>query len=196
MQVRPAPSVLASAPSERRFEILHWLKDRILEGLRFTMARSRSYLRVAQEQDGSHQEIPLLADALAAVVEVSDLAETVDFRVIVLGGEKELQPQLREEIYNIGREAIVNALRHSGASKIEMELEYSPSQFRVVVRDDGCGISAEKVDRCRNGQRGLIRMSESAERMGGRLRLFSGVALGTEIELCVPWSSCARFVLD
>ena len=42
-----------------------------------------------------------------------------------------LQAAIHDEVYSIGREALVNAFRHSGASNIEVELEYTASRMRV-----------------------------------------------------------------
>jgi signal transduction histidine kinase len=51
----------------------------------------------------------------------------IDFRVIVLGSARKLHPLIRDEVYHIGRELLVNAFRHSRACCIEVELEYAPS---------------------------------------------------------------------
>jgi len=42
----------------------------------------------------------------------------------VNGTPRPLHPLLRDEVYRIGREAIVNAFRHSGASQIEVDVDY------------------------------------------------------------------------
>ena len=42
---------------------------------------------------------------------------------------------LRDEVYRIGREALVNAFRHSGAKNIEVAVEYAFSRLRVLVRE-------------------------------------------------------------
>ena len=108
------------------------------------------------------------------------------FRVIVEGRAQALHPVLRDEIFRIGREAIVNAFRHSQAKSIEVELEYTTDELRILVRDDGRGIDAETLESGREGHWGLIVMRERAERIGAQLRLWSKVSAGTEIELSVP----------
>ena len=47
---------------------------------------------------------------------------------------------MRDEVYRIGREAIVNAFLHSHGTKIEVEIEYASRSFTMSIRDDGCGI--------------------------------------------------------
>jgi signal transduction histidine kinase/ligand-binding sensor domain-containing protein len=112
--------------------------------------------------------------------------EPLDFRVISEGVCMPLNPGVRDEVYRIGREALLNAFRHSGAETIETELIYSNRFFRLLVRDDGCGIAPETLNDGREGHWGIVGMRERAERIGARLRLWSTPGRGTEIELSVP----------
>ena len=109
-----------------------------------------------------------------------------DYRVIVEGTQRPLRPIIRDEVYRIGREALVNAFRHSQAGKIEVELEYSPKHLRVLVRDDGAGIDPNVLQSGRDGHWGLAGMRERAESIGARLRVFSRARAGTEVELSIP----------
>jgi signal transduction histidine kinase len=127
-----------------------------------------------------------LGEALAGVSNDLNFPAATGFRVVVHGREKELRAELSDEVYRIVREAIVNACRHSRAGDIEAEVEYRHTELRIAVRDNGCGIDPQDLRWGRNGHSGLQGMRERAERIGARLRLLSGVALGTEVELCVP----------
>jgi signal transduction histidine kinase len=97
-----------------------------------------------------------------------------------------LHPVIRDQVYRIGREAVVNAFRHSRATGIEVELEYANHQLRVLVRDNGCGIDPQVLRSGRDGHWGLSGMRERAEGVGARLRVWSRPAGGTEVELSVP----------
>ena len=108
--------------------------------------------------------------------------EEVGFRVVLEGRSRPLHPLIRDEVYGLGREAIVNAFRHAQARNIEVVVEYKASALRVVIRDDGNG-------RDRSGGEGHgehLSMRERAERIGARLKARSRAARGTEIELSVP----------
>lgn len=109
-----------------------------------------------------------------------------DYRVIVEGTPTQLHPIIRDEAYRIGREALGNAFRHSKASKIEVELEYSTKQLRILVRDDGIGIDPDVLQSGKEGHWGLIGMRERAESIGARLKVWSRANAGTEVELLIP----------
>jgi signal transduction histidine kinase len=105
---------------------------------------------------------------------------------VIHGKCRALRPAIRDEAYRIGREALLNAFRHSKAGRVEVDLEYAPKQFRIAVRDNGKGITPESFRAERSGHKGLSEMRDLAERMGAKLKLLSRAAAGTEIELSIP----------
>jgi len=127
-----------------------------------------------------------LEQAFSLIQEELGLQEPVDFRVIVEGHTRPLRPIIRDEVYRIGREALVNAFRHSRAKSVEIEVEYMSNSLRILVRDDGCGIDSQVLRSGRDGHWGLSGMRERADRIGARLKVRSRLATGTEVELSVP----------
>jgi len=140
--------------------------------------------RAVQGLRSSQDLYPSLGHALAGVPSDLGLPSPAGFRVVVEGRKRQLKAALCDEIYRIGREAIVNAYLHSHANRIEAEVEYRSSGLRIAVRDNGCGIDPQLLRR--SGHWGLQGMRERAERIGAQLRILSKVARGTEVELCVP----------
>jgi len=134
----------------------------------------------------SDAETQRLEQAFSQVPQELNLKKLVNFQVIVEGRRQSLHPAIRNEVYLIGREALLNSFRHSGASRIEIELEYSPAQLRMFVRDNGCGIDEQFLQSGREGHWGLSTMRERAERIGAKLRALSRTGAGTEVELRVP----------
>ena len=106
--------------------------------------------------------------------------------VTVEGHPRPVHPVIRDEVYRIGREALINAFRHSQARRIGVEVEYKARQLRVVVRGDGRGLDPQVLRSGGEEHRGLSRMQKGAERIGARLKFQSRAALGTEITLSVP----------
>ena len=134
----------------------------------------------------SSPDSPDLEQAFSRIRQEFAVGENVALRVIVEGQPRRLRPVLRDEVYRIGREALINAFRHSGGKNVEIELRYSAAQFRISVRDDGCGIDPQMLRSGREGHWGLTGMRERADQIGARLHLWSSVAAGTEVELSVP----------
>ena len=109
----------------------------------------------------------------------------VQFRILVSGHPKTLNPAIQEQIYLIGREALANAFRHSRAKRIEAEVEYCTSKLRVIIRDDGCGIDLEAGGLPRGSHWGLQGMHERAREIGAEVKIWSKRGLGTEVEISI-----------
>lgn len=127
-----------------------------------------------------------LEEALKLAGEDLNATYPADFTVTMKGENRPLHPLIRDEVYRIGREALVNAFRHSKASEIEFEIEYALRYLRISVRDNGCGIDPEFLEAGREGHLGLSGMNESAEKIGAELKIWSRAESGTEVELMVP----------
>ena len=89
-------------------------------------------------------------------------------------------------MYLIGREALVNALHHSNASSIEVEVSYLRTHLHVLVRDNGCGIEEQIVRSGRASHLGLLGMTDRAKSIGAEVRIYSRPGAGTEVEVFLP----------
>lgn len=176
MQLHVAVDQLpANSPVKLRLSRVLELMGRAIEEARYAVQGLRS----------PTTEFHDLAEAFARIPREAGAEEQTNFRVLVLGSAQQLHPVIRDEIYRIGREALVNAFRHSRASRIEVELEYGARHFRLIVRDNGRGIDPHVLHAGRDGHWGLHGMRERAEKFGARLRVWSRTSAGTEIELSV-----------
>jgi signal transduction histidine kinase len=130
-----------------------------------------------------------LPNALTALGEELAAMHGTTFRSITEGTLRALAPDVKEEAYRIGREALLNAFRHALADSVETQFIYAGSELRVRIRDDGVGIDAAVVESgTRPGHWGLTGMRERAEKIGATLDLWSRAGAGTEIELTIPAS--------
>ncbi len=127
-----------------------------------------------------------LEQAFSRIQQELAIAQQASFRVIVEGVARPLRPAIGDDVYLVGREALANAFHHSGASEIEVELEYAADQLRLLVRDNGCGIASDVPQSARAGHWGLSGMRERTARIGAKLKVLSRAEAGTEIELSVP----------
>ena len=106
-------------------------------------------------------------------------------RVDPTAGES-LEPLIAENIYRIAQESISNAVRHSGARRVELTLEQLTSGaaigVRLIVEDDGGGIRASEI--LVEGL-GLKIMRARAELIGAVLMISGRAPQGTRVEcLC------------
>lgn len=83
--------------------------------------------------------------------------------------------------YEIALEAINNAVRHAGASRIDVELERCDDALEVRVTDDGCGVDVVVTPGV-----GLSSMRRRAERAGGRLTIETRHGAGTRVGALLP----------
>ena len=98
--------------------------SRVLELMRHVMEDGRNAVRGLRSSNSGSEN---LGRAFSRIPQDLGIEVQIDFRVIVLGSARKLRPLIRDEVYHIGRELLVNAFRHSRASCIEVELEYVPS---------------------------------------------------------------------
>jgi signal transduction histidine kinase len=120
----------------------------------------------------------------------------VEFRILVEGQPKALNPAVQEQIYLIVREAVHNALQHSRATAVEAEVEYSARRLRVIMRDNGCGMDPQVVRAGRDLHWGLQGMRERAASVGAQLRIWSRRGAGTEVEISIPIQNAAHAFLQ
>jgi signal transduction histidine kinase len=92
-----------------------------------------------------------------------------------------LSPRRAETLVRIACEAITNAARHSGASRVTLHLERDGSLVRMRVADRGCGFDTTVP---RDGF-GLIAMRERVHSVGGELSITSVPGRGTEVDVAV-----------
>ena len=126
-----------------------------------------------------------LAEGLRRALEESAERSNIEPVFSVKGAYRDMHPILRDEIFRIGNEAILNAARHSHGTRIDVELEYGPD-LRLVVRDDGVGMEEHLAIVGRISHFGLQGMRERASRIRGVLEVRSSPGSGTEVTLEVP----------
>jgi signal transduction histidine kinase len=102
-------------------------------------------------------------------------------------GEGEpLSEIVEENLLRIGQEAITNVVKHSGATVAKIELQFSPQQVAMQIKDNGKGFVPENCAGPNEGHFGLLGMTERAERLGGYVLITSTPGMGTCIRVEIP----------
>jgi signal transduction histidine kinase len=163
--------------------------SRAIDAMRNAINKGRRVVcGLRSRQSPSTDVAELFAQIRDELMQFRQPGERPSLRILREGWGKPLRAAIQDEVYRIGREALINALRHAHAKNIEMEVRYDSNSLFLVVRDDGCGIDPELVPAGRDKRWGLSGMRERAESMGARLRIWSAPGRGTELELKVPGS--------
>lgn len=99
-------------------------------------------------------------------------------------GPSQRYPQAVETAaFRIAQEAIANALRHSGASALDVQLHMAPDALRLQVHDDGHGFDLDEAAAAamRAHHFGLAGMEERALAAGGRLSVQTAPGAGCTV---------------
>jgi signal transduction histidine kinase len=87
-------------------------------------------------------------------------------------------------VYQVAREAILNALKHAQASKIWVRLFQETDQLVLEVEDDGIGFQPERVDPFAHF--GLALIEERTRKLDGNVSITSLPNRGTAVRACFP----------
>jgi signal transduction histidine kinase len=198
--------VARSGILEERRRMARELHDGLAQELSFLVTKSRELVEGVMEPnqrelrrlagaaeralDESRRAITALSAPLDESLE-SAMAQTVDQIANRVGARAEtvvdpginVSPAMREALLRIVREAVTNATRHGGASRVRVEFA-NGDVLRLTVRDNGTGFDPTAAARDSDGF-GLTTMAERVHAIGGELRVSSRPAEGTEIEVTI-----------
>jgi PAS domain S-box-containing protein len=89
-------------------------------------------------------------------------------------------------IFRIFQEALTNVLRHSQATRVNIQMKEENGEFELTIGDNGRGITDDE----KSGDRtlGLLGMRERAHLIGGRIEITGSVGKGTVVIVRIPIS--------
>jgi signal transduction histidine kinase len=96
----------------------------------------------------------------------------------------EISLKIKENLYRIFQEALNNAVKHSGATRIEVLLSRDKSYLVLEIQDNGKGFHQPGIEEERGI--GLYTIRERVELLGGIIRINSSDRIGTDIFIEVP----------
>jgi signal transduction histidine kinase len=172
---------------------LSWLESRLGGDAQYRERMARLAALIDQGIDLKRRVIeelhPSLLDhlGLAAAVQwyVDEVcgAAKLESRVTVSKLER-LSPDLEIALYRIVQESVINAVRHSRATRIELVVERTPQGVKLSVLDNGVGIA--DLERARKSSHGLVGMTHRMRAINGTLDISSRKGEGTKVEAFLP----------
>jgi signal transduction histidine kinase len=89
------------------------------------------------------------------------------------------------------REAVRNAVRHSGSETIIVALRCSKEDLTLLIRDYGCGMHQDRLS-VEERHYGIVGMQERMRRLGGGLQIDGMPGAGTTVRLQLRWGSVRK----
>jgi signal transduction histidine kinase/ligand-binding sensor domain-containing protein len=182
-QVQAASNLMLRRPDEAKRSL-----DDAINETKKALAESREAiqeLRSGPIAKGNLAE--LLMSTSRELADANGSEDQPVFDLIEEGERRTLSPVVSNDISRIALELMRNAYQHARAHRIEAEIRYGDSMFRLRIRDDGKGIEPNvRKEGGRVGHWGLRGIRERADRIGARLEVWSELGNGTEVQLLVP----------
>ncbi len=100
--------------------------------------------------------------------------------------ENRLPSRTKHQLLRIAQEAIHNAVRHASPTLIDVTLRWHAPNVVLQVKDNGRGISADRLEKCEGF--GLQNIRKRAREIGARFEIRTAVGQGTSITVTVPIS--------
>jgi signal transduction histidine kinase len=165
--------------------------------------RDEARAQLARLRELTHEALEelryLILELRPPELERDGLAITLRKHVEVLrrvqGGAPELELELEvepppepdrdRELLRIAQEALHNAIRHAGATRVALRLATDDGRLVLEVRDNGNGFDPESPA-LRAQRLGLTSMEQRARRLSGRLEITSEPGTGTVVRVEAP----------
>jgi len=165
-------------PSEERARLQDIIQD------------AASCLRETRRSVAGLRAARAAASGLAASIEQAarQITETKNVRLkFKLEPEPpNLPAEFEYNLLRIATEAVVNAVKHSGARTIEVRLKRDPGGILLAVADDGAGCEPSEHAHRKPGHYGLIGMRERAAQIGAEFSFDSEPGRGTIVTVLAP----------
>jgi signal transduction histidine kinase len=212
---RERGSIRAQARQAERTRVARELHDTTLQGIHAVLLKLETWTadeRIASHlrQDITHvlaqvrrletdararilklrqREAPIgeLIEKLQSIAQLAQNESPASYFVETRGMPRALRPEAYYTLLDVAREAVQNACRHSGATRVEVQLAFYPTEVLLCVVDDGHGlVSVPGELLLASGHFGLLGMQERAADLGALLAIESEAGCGCRVQLRVP----------
>lgn len=164
------------------------LAGRTLDDLQAQISHSSAELRrlIYDLRPMNLQELGLVGSVQVWLREATR-GSVIDGRTEVTGVIHHLSTAQEACLYRVAKEAVSNAVRHSGGSSVVVRFAFEDHAVRLSIHDDGNGFDGtDTVPRLTGTGAGLRNMKERMAAMGGTLHLESVPGHGTIVRASLP----------
>jgi signal transduction histidine kinase len=126
-----------------------------------------------------------LGGALSSIARQMTVGTRAEAQVHVDGVPRRLDAAEEHHLLRIGLEALTNAVKHGGATRIDIELRFAPDLTNLIVTDNGQGLETGR-GAAPGAHFGLQGVRERVDKLGGVLEIDSQPGAGTRLAVMVP----------
>ena len=183
LQLEAVAATLQTSPARAQQSL-----DVARQMLRYSLEETRRSVMDLRSQALESRD---LVGALSDLARQMTIGTRASALVRVEGTPTRLDASHEHHLLRIGLEALTNALKHSGAGRIEIVLRFLPDQTTLSVRDNGCGLE-QAAENLSSHHFGLQGIRERVDKIGGILSIDSTPGGGTCLTVMVPARQPAR----
>jgi signal transduction histidine kinase len=197
--------VAGMAVLEERRRLARELHDGLAQELAFTATQARALAEVSEHPtraklitaaaeralDESRRAIAALTRPLDEPFELSvaqcaeEVCDRFDAQLVLdVQPGVHADPETKEALLRVLREAVSNAARHSGADEVRVRVRRTDG-LELRVEDDGRGFDVDDIGHL-SGRFGMVSMRERVQALGGTFTVVSRLRGGTAIEVTLP----------
>jgi signal transduction histidine kinase len=130
------------------------------------------------------RDVSGLVESIESLVEQNQ-AVGVEVRYKVHGEPRRLLPEHELALYHAVEEGLTNVRKHAEASRVLLDLEFLPSNVRMLLQDNGRG-AEDPSDETESVGSGLLDLQEQVSRLGGQMLIHTAVGEGFNLVIELP----------
>jgi signal transduction histidine kinase len=157
------------APGSDRTRQLRMLRERLTQ----VVGEVRRSVQTLRTEIGENDSLGTAIGSLARHLSASS---GIPIHVTLDELTTRLRPEVESELLRIAQEAMTNAVRHSGATAINVSCRVAPPYAEIVVTDNGHGLGSRRED-----SHGLEIMRERAALIDAALSVVDNATGGTVV---------------
>jgi PAS domain S-box-containing protein len=212
-QLQTFASNIQTAREDERARVAREIHDELgqtLTGLRLDIGMAKK--QVPEEMTALHSKLEDISDTVVSTIQtvrriMTDLRPSVldeagliaavewqcrDFkartgihcRFLTKESELDLSDESTNAIFRLTQEMLTNAARHSGATRVTVELKQASQWVQLEVRDNGRGITDGEINNPVTA--GLLGMRERVRLLNGEITFQGTQGRGTRIRVRLP----------
>ena len=125
-----------------------------------------------------------IAQAIEMELKLIDKSAAFETSLSVSGTPVSIDQQKELILFRTVQEALNNAIKHSGATKIHIQLDYTHNRLHISIQDNGHGLNLAAIEKDPERGSGLRNMKNRTHMIGGEFGI-DGTS-GTKIQISLP----------